>query len=126
MPNIFRAQAKSFEPLIEPIKDAVVKLRPIPLAIRMSDLIKEIGGYATDIYYVIYTFMLTVDISVYVVDEVKSNGRLPDSLSLYLEEIKPIDKTFEGVLVFVDAKPPPTKEDKEELLKIIQEMKDGD
>lgn len=51
MPNIFRTQVEFFEPLIEPIKDAVELLQPIPLAIRMSDLIKEMGGDARGIYW---------------------------------------------------------------------------
>ena len=80
MVNSFRAQVESFGHLIEPIKDAVELLLPIPLAIRMSDLIKEMGGDAKDIYSTIYILMLTVDISVYVVDEVKSGGRLSESL----------------------------------------------
>lgn len=69
--------------------------------------------------------MLIVDISVYVVDEVKSNGKLSDSLSLFLEKIKPIDQTFEGVLVFIKTEPL-IDEEKEQLLKTIQEMKEGD
>lgn len=125
MPNIFRTQVEFFEPLIEPIKDAVELLQPIPLAIRMSDLIKEMGGDARGIYSAIYTLMLIVDISVYVVDEVKSNGKLSDSLSLFLEKIKPIDQTFEGVLVFIKTEPL-IDEEKEQLLKTIQEMKEGD
>lgn len=125
MPNIFRTQAKAFEPLIEPIKDVVEKLQPIPLAIRIPDLIKEIGGDVVNIYATIYFLMLTVDISVNVVDEVKGNGKLSESLSLYLENIKPINETFEGVLVFTKEEPL-TIEEKEKLLKNIQEMKEGD
>lgn len=125
MTNIFRTQVEAFEPLIEPIRDTVEKLRPIPLAIRVPDLIKELGGDVKQVYSTIYVLMMTVDISVSVVDEAKSNGKLSESLSLYLEGIKPIDKTFEGVLVFEKISPL-ASEMKEKLFRDIQEMKEQD
>ena len=123
MTSEFRAQAKAFEPLIEPIRDTVEKLRPIPLAIRIPDLMKEVEGGVKDVYMTIYILMMAVDISVNLIDEVKSNGKLSESLSLYLEGIKPIDKTFEGVLVF-EKTTSLAAEKKEELLREIQEMKE--
>lgn len=122
MTNIFRTQVEAFEPLIEPIRDTVEQIRPIPLAIRIPDLMKEVEG-VKDVYTTIYILMMTVDISVSVVNEVKSNGKLSESLSLYLEGIKPIDETFEGVLVF-EKTTPLAAEKKEELLREIQEMKE--
>jgi hypothetical protein len=123
MTDMFRTQVEAFEPLIEPIRDAVEQIRPIPLAIRIPDLMKEVEGGVKDIYSTIYILMMTVDISVSVVNEVKSNGKLSESLSLYLEGIKSIDKTFEGVLVF-EKTIPLAAEKKEELLREIQEMKE--
>jgi hypothetical protein len=121
--STFREQAEAFGPLIEPIRDTVEQLRPIPLAIRIPDLLKDIEGDIKEIYSTIYLLMMTVDISVSVVDEVRSNGKLSESLSLYLENIKPIDKTFEGVLIFEKLEPI-TAEEKEKLLRDIREMKD--
>jgi hypothetical protein len=125
MTNTFRAQAEAFEPLIEPIRDTVKKLRPIPLAIRIPDLMKEVEGGVKEVYSTIYVLMMTVDISVSVVDEAKSNGKLSESLSLYLEGMKPIDKTFEGVLIFENIAPL-SSEEKEKLFRDIQEMKELD
>jgi hypothetical protein len=123
MANTFRIQVEAFAPLIEPIRDVVEQIKPIPLAIRIPDLIKEMEGDVKEIYSTIYILMMTVDISVSVVNEVKSNGKLSESLSLYLEKIKPIDKTFEGVLVFTKAMPL-MAEEKEKLLRNIQELKE--
>lgn len=121
--NTFRNQAEAFEPLIEPIRDTVEQLWPIPLAIRIPDLIKDVKGDVKEVYMTIKVLMMTVDISTRVVDEARSNGKLSESLSLYLEKIKPIDKTFEGVLIF-EKMEPITVEEKEKLLRDIQEMKE--
>ncbi len=123
MTNTFRTAAEAFEPLIEPIKDVVEKLHPIPLGIKMDDVLKEMKGGAVGIYSTIYVLMLTVDISVNIVDMVKSDGKLSESLSLFLENIKPIDKTFDAILVFTKTEPL-TDIEKEKLLKNIQEMKE--
>lgn len=121
--NTFRTQAEAFGPLIEPIRDAVEQLWPIPLAIRIPDLMKDVKGGVNEVYTTIYLLMMAVDISVRVADEVKSNGKLSESLSLYLEKIKPIDKMFEGVVIF-EKMEPITVEEKEKLLRDIQEMKE--
>ena len=123
MANTFRIRVEAFAPLIEPIRDVVEQIKPIPLAIRIPDLIKEMEGDVKEIYSTIYILMMTVDISVSVVNEVKSNGKLSESLSLYLEKIKPIDKTFEGVIVFTKVAPL-RAEEKAELLRNIQELKE--